>query len=395
MTTTRYPHLRAALLNRPWALSGDWLLAMVEMVEARVEGIRLSAEEVALRAGAHSHIEVNATVAGVRVPNGLASHFALDAAGSLVAARGERTTTSEAQPASLIAVISVMGVIAQHASQVDDISGPGGTSTERLGQSFQAALNDPSVKAIVLNVDSPGGNVHGVMEVADLIYKARGTKPVVAQVNSTAASAAYWIACSADEIVVTPGGEVGSIGVFGMHKDVSAAAEKQGLKVTFISAGKHKVDGNPFEPISDEFRAAAQADVDTVYASFVAAVARGRGVKASDVRNGFGEGRTVLADQAVKLGMADRTGTMDDTLRRLAKAKPGAGPRADTSGTVTLHSTDLPASDEPSTGQETEASDIPAGPSAEQIAAEQAERQAAIERDAFRRRRHAHRQRSA
>ncbi|WP_132254727.1 S49 family peptidase [Methylobacterium segetis] len=388
--TTRFPHLRAAMMRRPWAMAPDWLLALVEVVEHRAEGhAPVSAEEFAQRAGQHSRIEVEATIGGVRAENGLATMVGLDAAGEIVAARPGERVAGEPQPGSVIAVIGIRGVIAQHARQVDDISGPGGTSTERVSNSFRDALDDPAVKAIVFDVDSPGGNVHGVQELAAQIRAARGRKPIIAQVNSTAASAAYWLASQADEIVVTPGGEVGSIGVYGMHKDVSVAAEKQGLKVTFISAGPYKVEGNPFEPLSEEAHAYGQTLVDKTYGFFVSDVARGRGVRESVIRNGFGQGRVVLAQDAVTEGMADKVATMDETLRRVAKMKPApAGPSGKR---AEVDDVERQAS-EADPDQPLEARG-PAEPEAD--AQGEADRQAALERDAFRRRRHAHRLRSS
>jgi signal peptide peptidase SppA len=161
--------------------------------------------------------------------------------------------------------------------------------------------------------------VYGVEELAAEIYQARGQKPVVAVANSLAASASYWIAASADELVVTPSGEVGSIGVFAMHEDMSGLMEQMGVRVSLISAGKHKTETNPFEPLTDEARAALQEQVDGYYEMFVRAVARGRGVGVADVRGGFGEGRLVGAKEAVRLGMADRVETMEQTIGRLSR----------------------------------------------------------------------------
>jgi signal peptide peptidase SppA len=291
----------------------DRLEAIAEVVERRAEGIRLTSEEIA-------------NIKGERQPNGVLSLFSVDGLQPMTAeaAQGQ----PPAPNASVIAVISVFGIIAQHAAQVDDISGPGGTSTERVTRSFRSAINDPSVKAIVLHIDSPGGNVHGVQALFDEIISARGNKPIVAQVNSLAASAAYWIACACDEIVVTPGGQVGSIGVYGLHRDVSKAADAMGVKFTFISAGKYKVEGNQYEPLSDEAHQALQEQIDAYYADFTGGVAQGRGVKQADVVNGFGEGRVEKDKKAVKLGMADRVATMDDTLQRLAKMKRPSGTKA-------------------------------------------------------------------
>jgi signal peptide peptidase SppA len=299
-----FPHLRAAIYSVPWAIMPERLEAIAEVFERRLQGIRKSPEEIAAikgeRAGVNGGLELRA----------------LSDPSAPLAAAGQAAPSG-----GLIAVINMHGIVAQHASQVDDISGPGGTSTERVGASFRTAMSDPNVKAIVLNIDSPGGSVNGVQALSDEIYRSRGKKPIVAQVNSLAASAAYWIAASADEIVVTPGGNVGSIGVYGTHKDVSVAAEKEGVKVTFISAGKYKVEGHPFEPLSSEAAQAMQKSVDAYYADFLRAVAQGRGVSTEDVRTGFGEGRIVKDKEAVRERMADRVDTLDGTLKRLAKGQ--------------------------------------------------------------------------
>jgi signal peptide peptidase SppA len=182
-----------------------------------------------------------------------------------------------------------------------------------------AAVNDARIGAIVFDVNSPGGSVTGVDELSKMIYDARGSKPIVAVANHLMASAAYWIGTAADELVVTPSGEVGSIGVFAAHQDVSAAMEKEGVKTTLISAGKYKTEGNPFEPLTDEAHASIQARVDDYYSMFTKAVARNRGVNVADVRGGFGEGRVVGAQQAVSLGMADRVATLDDVISGLTR----------------------------------------------------------------------------
>lgn len=194
----------------------------------------------------------------------------------------------------------------------------GGTSAERLAASLRQAANDPAVSAIVLDVDSPGGSVAGIPEATDAVRAAAQVKPVVAVANTLAASAAYWIASAATELMVTPSGEVGSIGVFAAHQDVSAALEHAGIKVSLISAGRHKTEGNPYEPLTDDARAALQARVDEVYSAFVRDVARGRGVSVDAVRGGFGEGRVVGAKAAISQGMADSVGGLDDAIRRAA-----------------------------------------------------------------------------
>jgi signal peptide peptidase SppA len=165
---------------------------------------------------------------------------------------------------------------------------------------------------------SPGGVVTGTDELSSQIFAARGTKPIIAHVNGYAASAAYWIASAADEIVVTSSGQVGSIGVIGVHDDVSAALEKMGVKKTIISSGKYKAEGSPFGPLSDEARTHRQQEADAYYDDFVRAVARNRNVSLSAVRDGFGQGRMVRAEAAIAEGMADRIATLDETIARFA-----------------------------------------------------------------------------
>lgn len=226
-----------------------------------------------------------------------------------------------------VAVLPLFGVIGHRMNAMSSMSG--GTSTEKFASLFANALEDPNVRAIVLDIDSPGGTVQGVSELASQIYKARGTKPIVAVANALAASAAYWIASAADEIVAPPSGEVGSIGVFVIHTDVSKAEAADGVTHTIIKAGKYKAEGNPYEPLSEEARAAAQEYVDGYYGMFVGAVAKNRGVSVGDVRSGYGEGRTLRAADALKAGMIDRVGTLDSVLVGLgAKSAPKRAPAA-------------------------------------------------------------------
>jgi signal peptide peptidase SppA len=220
---------------------------------------------------------------------------------------------------SIISVIPVFGLITNRESLRQQIFG--GTSVDKLKAQFRSALGDPSVSAIVLNVDSPGGEVTGTLELADEIFQSRGTKKIVAVANCSALSAAFWLASAASELVVTPSGEVGSVGIYAVHDDYSGALEKAGIRVTFIKAGKFKTDGNPSEPLADSARSDMQQKVDAFYEKFVGAVARGRRTQKSTVRERFGNGRGVLARDAVALGMADRVATFDETVSRLTSVR--------------------------------------------------------------------------
>src|SRR5581483_1946313 len=233
-----------------------------------------------------------------------------------------------------IAVIPIAGIMVQRASLLGSLLGLAGT--DAIAEAVRRAAADSSVRAIVLAIDSPGGETFGVPELADAVYKARGAKPVVAVASSLMASAAYWVGSQASEVVASPSSMLGSIGVFAMHEDISQLAESMGVKVTLISAGRYKTEGNEFEPLSEEAQGAIQQLVDDTYAMFVGAVARGRGVKAADVRSGMGEGRVVLAQDAVRLGMADRIATLPDVLDRLGAAPSGRTARAQADRAIQL-----------------------------------------------------------
>lgn len=213
-----------------------------------------------------------------------------------------------------VAVVPLYGVMNQRMNMMAAMSG--GTSTEQFAKALREQVNNPQVKAVIIDVDSPGGSVYGTDELAQEIYSMRGSKPIIAVANSGMFSAAYYAMSQADEIVVTPGGELGSIGVYMVHVDASAAYEQEGYKPTVIRAGKYKAEGNPYEPLGDDAQAEFQAQVDRYYDMFLKAVARGRGVTVDKVRSQYGEGRIFGAKDAVSRGMADRVATLDQTIQR-------------------------------------------------------------------------------
>jgi signal peptide peptidase SppA len=222
---------------------------------------------------------------------------------------------SRNQSRGAVAVIPVVGVLSHRMGMFTDISG--GTSVQGLQQAFRTAVEDPNVGAIVLDIDSPGGAMSGVSELANEIFAARDRKRIVAVANTLAASGGYWLAAAAHELVATPTAMVGSVGVFAVHRDRSAQLEKEGVRVTLISAGKHKVDGADHQPLSDDARAAMQALVDEGYALFVRDLAKFRDVAPSAIREGYGEGRVLAAKAAKAEGMVDRIATLDETISRL------------------------------------------------------------------------------
>ena len=289
----KYGHVYTEVFRKPWAILPEKFKTIAEIVTLRAMGEKLTEEEIRERLNAASHPE---------------------------AAAGPRNGKNY----GTVALIPVYGVISQRMNLMTQISG--GTSIEKLTSQLRTALSDTNVSAIVMDVDSPGGGVEGVPELADEILAGRSQKKIIAVANGMAASAAYWLACCATELVVTPSGQVGSIGVFAAHEDMSKALEQEGVKVSLVSAGKFKTEGNPYEPLTDEARAALQAKVDEFYGMFVKSVAKGRKVSQESVRGGYGEGRMLLAGAAVKEGMADRIATLDDVLGKLGvkSATPAA-----------------------------------------------------------------------
>jgi signal peptide peptidase SppA len=237
---------------------------------------------------------------------------------------------------SAVAVIPIYGVIEQHSDLMMEMFGDG-TSVDGLRETLRVALADPEVAAVVFDIDSPGGTVAGVTELATEIRAARGgAKPIVAVANAFTASAAYWLASQADEMVVSPSAQIGSIGVYAMHQDMSGQLAQDGIAVTLISAGPHKTEGNMFEPLSDEARADIQERVDASYQTFVADVAAGRRVSVEQVESDFGGGRMLTAKKAVIAGMADRVETLGQTITRLGRASGRRQALGAAAETVTL-----------------------------------------------------------
>jgi signal peptide peptidase SppA len=237
-----------------------------------------------------------------------------------------------------VALIPIYGVIAPRMNLLSEMSG--GTTFEALTAQLHEAMENPTVKTIVFDVDSPGGNVAGATEFAREVLKARTTKPIIAQAQHLMASAAYWPMSCATQIVASPSAMIGSIGVYTMHDDVSEALAKLGVKRTIIAAGKYKAEGADGGALTDEAQAHVKELVGSAYARFIDDISKGRGVSATAVRNGYGEGRCVSSDEALGLGMVDRIGTLADTLARVMTT-PSSRPtaRAEATGQESLAAT--------------------------------------------------------
>jgi len=228
-----------------------------------------------------------------------------------------------------IGVIPIYGPVDQRTS--GELEKSGGTPLDFVSMAFDTLMDNPAVGAIVLRIDSPGGSVYGTEELSNRIFAARGRKPIYAIADSLAASAAYWIASSADMIVATPGGDVGSVGVYVMHVDESAAMEKEGVRVTLVSAGQHKTEFSPYSPLSATAKAEAQARVDGTYEKFLNALKRNRGTSIENVRENYGKGRVLTAEKALAAGMIDRVLSFEQLIGKLGGSASAAsrGPSAD------------------------------------------------------------------
>lgn len=214
-----------------------------------------------------------------------------------------------------VLVIPMHGVITPRMNLFSDISG--GATFEEATQQLREAVAAPGVSTILFDWDSPGGSAAGATEFAREMLKARAVKPVISHANFQMCSGAYWTGACATEVIASPSAVLGSIGVYTLHEDLSKALEDLGVKLTFVSAGKYKVDGNPAEPLSETARARLTALVTATYDHFVADVAEGRHASAAAVRSGYGEGSVLNADEALAAGLIDRIEPFDDTLARL------------------------------------------------------------------------------
>jgi signal peptide peptidase SppA len=164
--------------------------------------------------------------------------------------------------------------------------------------------------------------------MAARIRAARGSKPIVAVSDSLCCSAAYWLASQTDEVIVAPSSMTGSIGVFAVHTELSKMDAELGITNTIIRAGKYKAETTDMEPLTEEAKGHIQSDVDYFYSMFINDVARGRGVSSQAVLGGFGEGRALVAEEALAAGLADSVGTLDDAIMRCATGKVGRSARA-------------------------------------------------------------------
>jgi signal peptide peptidase SppA len=283
----KYARILLAVASEIWAMHPDKLLALIDFLAMQAAGEKLSAEEIEARIA-------------------------------------PQTAAAVAKQSGSVAILPLRGIIANRINMLGAISG--GTSAEGFGQSIDQMAADDEVKAIIMDVDSPGGAAQGMDELSAKIAGLRGKKPIIAHVNGTCASAAYWIASAADEIVLSPSAWVGSIGAMTAHEDISAALEKAGIRKTVIASSPFKGENASHLPLSDDARGYMQSLVDQMGAMFEDRIASNRSIDRDLVRSNYGQGRMVLAKQAVAQGMADRIATLEETIARFGGGR-GQAPK--------------------------------------------------------------------
>lgn len=212
-----------------------------------------------------------------------------------------------------VAIIPVQGTLVQKLGTLRPYSGM--TGYDGIRANISMALEDKDVKAVMLDIDSPGGEVAGCFDLVDAIYQARGEKPIWAILTESAYSAAYALASACDRIIVPRTGGTGSVGVICMHVDMSKALSSAGITVTLIHYGDRKADGSDMKPLSDEALVRFQADVDEMGELFVKTVARNRGLSVAAVRKT--QAQTYLGAAGVEIGFADAVMAPDEAFRSL------------------------------------------------------------------------------
>ena len=220
------------------------------------------------------------------------------------------------------ALIPLHGVLAQRMNLMTNMSG--GTSTELFARDVQTAAADPTVKAIILLADTPGGTVAGTQSAAAAVRAARGTKPMATMVQDLMASAGVWIGSATGLVVLASGtAQVGSIGVVATHQDISQREQAEGVKTTEIVAGKFKRAASQHGPLTEIGQQMIQDQVDYLYWLFVNDQAADRGVSVDKVLSDMADGRMFIGQQAIDAGLADQISSLDMLIAQLT-ATPGA-----------------------------------------------------------------------
>jgi ClpP class serine protease len=301
------------VFNTPLMVDPAKALAFLAGLGPRITGREISVEgvEIAAEAQEAASMPVRASLFGDDLTN--------------------RQARNGGQPFAVvdgIAVIEISGTLVHRGAWIGQSSGL--TSYEGIAAQLQAALADPAIRGIALDIDSFGGEVAGAFDLADRIRAARQVKPVHAFVADHALSAAYALASQADRIILPRTGAVGSIGVVAMHSDMSGALDQKGIAVTLIHAGARKVDANPYQPLPEAVRDRIAGELEDLRQLFAETVGEGRGRRLDTLRALGTEAAVFRGEAAVFAGLADEVADPVTAFRAFA-----AAPR----GTSTLKST--------------------------------------------------------
>lgn len=288
----KYLHLATRLYNTPLMLHPDRAAVIEGVLKSRMTG--------ATEAPPGAEAEHDSAI---RTHAGLASTLFQ-----------RRPDLPYSLTSSGVAVIPIVGTLIQRGGgMLNAMSGLIGYN--QIEYQLATAYDDKDTKAVLLEIDSPGGEVNGNFDLASKILAARGVKPIWAHANEQAYSAAYALACAAERVVVAPTGGVGSIGVIALHVDQSQRDAAQGYTYTAIHAGARKNDYTPHAPLSQAARSSLQGEVDRLYGVFVAHVARARGLSREAVR---ATEAGLLNPQAALAGrFVDRVAGIAETLHEL------------------------------------------------------------------------------
>lgn len=293
MSWTNYPHLAARVLNQPLMMDPSWAQGFFNTL-----GERLGATAAKDAAAAE----------------GLSPQGAWSS-----------SPEREARPYRVeqgIAVVGVTGTLVHKFGYMKPLCGM--TGYDGIVARMSMAISDPDVKGVLLDIDSPGGEVSGAFDTADLIARMGKVKPVWALSGDTATSAAYLLASACSRRLITQTGTVGSVGVVVAHRSVQKKLQDEGVEITLIHAGSHKVDGNPYEALPDEVRKDIQARIDETRMMFAQKVSDNTGLSLKTVLGT--EARTFDGEEAVRLGLADEVINYADavtTMSEFLKKKGG------------------------------------------------------------------------
>lgn len=294
-----FPMIMGRLTNQPLLVTPDYLASSLQYLSSRMDApIHIGDQPVAQVIASPDHLRTD-----------------------MVAPYSSRIDRDRRSIEDGVATISVTGSLAAKPGRMVGMSSSL-RDYKTIAADMRAALNDERVGAIALYVDSPGGEGSGCFALCDQLYKMRGRKPIWAIVDEGAMSAGFAIASAADRIVGPDTSLVGSVGVVTAHVSMQQRLQNEGIKVTWIYAGAHKVDGNGTEDLSDGARSEITARINSMYQSFVSMVAENRQIQAKEVRGT--EARIFEAREAMQVGFLDEVMSVDDAFAALRELSSGA-----------------------------------------------------------------------